>query len=308
MEKMEASMKKFGLFGIILVGGVVLGILGSILGYWLIVPRMAFLPGGGRCIDCHQMHGAIEIDDLTTDGLIWLAGDVEEPVWIEVYGMFQTHREDGLAEMTLGGENGIEDHHVHPGIRLRDLISEYGGVEDFERVVLISADGGHVSIEEESVSKTARLEPWLNSARFADEKIHSSAWFRGITKIIVVGTGPNLVIDGEPTSLGALLAPGDLRTVAAEPGPAMLADRESGEIYRNVTSHLFTGADVLRICGCGFEGVEVTAGGEQHTLPAEKVNGAILAHGEDTPTPTLIMPELSRGEWLFDVTALDCLP
>jgi hypothetical protein len=209
--------------------------------------------------------------------------------------------------MTLG-EGWIEDHHAHPGIRLLDLLSEYGGVEDFERVVLVSADGGHVSIARESVSGTARLEPWLNSARFADEKIHSSAWFRGITQVIVVGTEPNLTVDGEPTSLGALLATGDLRTVAAEPGAAMLADRESGRIYRNVTSHLFTGADVLRICGCGLEALEVVAGGERHTLSAEEVGDAVLAHGEDTPTPTLILPQLSRGEWLFDVTALDCLP
>lgn len=297
-------MKKASWLVIGAVAGVVLGIVGSVLGYYFITPRMAYLPGGGRCIDCHEMHGAIEIDNLTTDGLIWLGGDVEEPVWIETWEMFRTHQEDGLAEMTLG-DGLIEDHHTHPGIRLLDLLREYGGVEDFKRVVLISADGGHVSIERESVSETARLVPYLNSVRFADEKLHSSAWFRGITEIIVVGTEPTLTVNGESTSLGALLV-GDLRMVTIEPGAALLVDSETGDRYRNVTSHYFTGADVLRLCGCDFTAVEVVADGERHTLPAEEVAGAVLAHGEDTPDPTLVMPEKTRGEWLFDVTEINC--
>ena len=274
----------------LLVGVVIGAPVGMVLltGLHAVVPVVFYrLPGGGqRCTKCHDLHGAIRMEDLKAETWIHLTGDVPQPAWIDTTTLFRTHQIDGW-----------------PGVTLLDLLAEHG-CSEFRRVVVVSADGGHVSIESQDLTETARLVPRLGTARLADERLHETAWLWAIVEICVVANSPVIELNGQRTTFGALLA-GARTSVPTESGRAALKEESTGRKYRNVTSRLVTGIGLTRLIDRPFVEVSVAAGGETLSFNADQVRDAILARDKHEGHMVLVLPRKSRNEWPVDVTAVD---
>jgi len=251
-----------------------------------VLPLFVHLPGGGeRCSKCHDLHGGVHFEGLKTDGWIHLTGDVPRHAWIETAKLFHDHQIDGL-----------------PGVTLLDLLAEYG-CREFHHIVFISADGGHVSIDSGDLTRSARLLPYLNAARFADERLHSSAWLRAIVEICVVADEPTFELNGRRITFGALLA-GARTTVVTEPARVSQKEESTGRMYRNVASRLVIGVRLGRLIEPSCNQVIVTAGGQTQSFNTDDVRDAVIARDEDTGDVILVLPEKSRHEWPVGVTAI----
>ena len=273
---------------------VIAGLAGAFAGIalWTIfhatIPYLVRLPGGGkRCSECHDLHGGIRFADLKTDGWIHVVGDVPREAWIETGKLFDSHQIDGL-----------------PGIRLLDLLAEHG-CREFRRLILVSADGGHVELEAEYVTASTLLLPYLGAPRLADEHLHSSAWLRAIVEMCVVSEEPTLAVNGRSTTYGALLA-GDRVRVVTEPGRATQRDEQTGRAYRNVTSRLVSGVAVDRLLEATCTQVTITAAGQKRVYPAAMLRDAVITRDKHEGHVVLVLPRENRDEWPVDITALDC--
>jgi len=260
--------------------GVAIGVAGSIGGL-LISPRLTGITSEFRCVDCHQLHGAINLDEVPFNSFVLLTGDVPEPKLISV---------NDILPYRYAGEAGLS---------LPDFLAN-NGVEDFKEVSLISTDGGIVTLERQHVSERSLLLPYLESIRFQDDGLHVSTWLKGINEIIVVGEKLPIIIDGRATSMGRLLRENTL-TVVSERSYPMYRSEENGEVRKGEYSHLHTGASIRDVVARrDFATLTVTdAAGETYTIQARDAEQAILTiyYGK----PTLLLPELHKGEWVSDV-------
>lgn len=268
---------------IMVLVGIAIGVLGSVAGL-LISPRLAGVSSEFRCVSCHQLHGAINLSDVPFNALVLLTGDVPEPGWISVNDILP-YRYAGQASLSLP-----------------DLLQE-NGVEEFKEVSLISTDGGIVTLARENVTQRSLLLPYLEGIRFQDDNLHVSTWLKGINKIIVVGEELPIVIDGRATSMGRLLREKTL-TVVAERSNPMYRSEEDGLVREGEYSHLHTGAPLDDLVAhAGFSTLTVTdAVGQAYTIDARTAEGAILTiyYGR----PTLLFPDLHKGEWVSDVVRI----
>jgi hypothetical protein len=260
--------------------GVAIGVAGSIGGL-LVSPKLAGISSEFRCVDCHQLHGAVSLDDVPFNSFVLLTGDVPEPRLIGVNEMLP-YRLSGQASLSL-----------------LDFLTE-NGVQDFKEVSLVSTDGGIVTLERQYVSERSLLLPYLESIRFQDDGLHVSTWLKGINKIIVIGEELPIIIDGRATSMGRLLRENTL-TVVSERSYPMYRSEEDGEVRKGEYSHLHTGASIRDLVAHrDFSTLTVTdAEGETYTIEARQAKQAILTiyYGK----PTLLLPELHKGEWVSDV-------
>jgi hypothetical protein len=263
-----------------LLVGVVIGIAGSVGGL-LISPKLTGITSEFRCVECHQLHGAINLDQVSFNSFVLLTGDVPEPKLISVNEMLPYR---------LSGQGSLP---------LLDFLTQ-NGVQDFKEVSLISTDGGIVTLEKKYVSERSLLLPYLESIRFRDDGLHVSTWLKGINKIIVIGEELPIIIDGRATSMGRLLRENTL-TVIAERGYPMYRSEEDGEVREGEYSHLHTGAPISDwVAHRDFSTLTVTdAAGETYTIEARDADQAILTiyYGK----PTLMLPDLHKGEWVSDV-------
>ena len=260
--------------------GVAIGVAGSIGGL-LISPKLTGITSEFRCVDCHQLHGAINLDEVPFNSFVLLTGDVPEPRLISV---------NDILPYRYAGEAGLS---------LPDFLAN-NGVEDFKQVSLISTDGGIVTLERQYVSERSLLLPYLESIRFQDDGLHVSTWLKGINKIIVIGEELPIIIDGRATSMGRLLRENTL-TVASERSYPMYRSEEDGEVRKGEYSHLHTGAPISELVAHrDFSTLTITdAEGETYAIEARDAQQAILTiyYGK----PTLLLPELHKGEWVSDV-------
>ena len=260
--------------------GVAIGVAGSIGGL-LISPKLTGITSEFRCVDCHQLHGAINLDEVPFNSFVLLTGDVPEPRLISV---------NDILPYRYAGEAGLS---------LPDFLAN-NGVEDFKQVSLISTDGGIVTLERQYVSERSLLLPYLESIRFQDDGLHVSTWLKGINKIIVIGEELPIIIDGRATSMGRLLRENTL-TVASERSYPMYRSEEDGEVRKGEYSHLHTGAPISELVAHrDFSTLTITdAEGETYAIEARDAEQAILTiyYGK----PTLMLPELHKGEWVSDV-------
>jgi len=260
--------------------GVAIGVAGSIGGL-LISPKLTGITSEFRCVDCHQLHGAINLDEVPFNSFVLLTGDVPEPRLISV---------NDILPYRYAGEAGLS---------LPDFLAN-NGVEDFKQVSLISTDGGIVTLERQYVSERSLLLPYLESIRFQDDGLHVSTWLKGINKIIVIGEELPIIIDGRATSMGRLLRENTL-TVVSERSYPMYRSEEDGEVRKGEYSHLHTGAPISELVAHrDFSTLTITdAEGETYAIEARDAEQAILTiyYGK----PTLMLPELHKGEWVSDV-------
>ena len=63
--------------------GVAIGVVGSVAGV-LLSPQLTGITSEFRCVDCHQVHGAITLEDVPFNTFVLLTGDVPEPALIRV--------------------------------------------------------------------------------------------------------------------------------------------------------------------------------------------------------------------------------
>jgi len=260
--------------------GIAIGVAGSI-GTLLISPKLTGISSEFRCVECHQLHGAINLDAVSFSSYVLLTGDVPEPKLLSVNEMLP-YRLSGQASLPL-----------------LDFLTQHG-IQDFKEVSLISTDGGIVTIERQYVSERSLLLPYLESIRFQDDGLHISTWLKGINKIIVVGEELPIIIDGRATSMGRLLRENTM-TVISERSYPMYRSEEDGEVREGEYSHLHTGAPISDLVAHGdFSTLTVTdAEGETYTIEAREADQAILTiyYGK----PTLMLPELHKGEWVSEV-------
>ncbi len=265
---------------IAILAGIIIGIVGS-TGGLLISPQLAGISSDFRCVDCHQLHGAITLDNVPFNALVLLTGDVPEPRFLSV---------NDILPYKYAGQVSIS---------LPDLLAQ-NGVQDFKEVSLISTDGGIVTIEREYVSERSLLLPYLEGIRFQDHGLHVSTWLKGISKIIAIGNELPINIDGRATSMGRLLRENTL-TVVSERSYPMYRSEEDGQVREAEYSHLHTGAPVQELVAHpDFSSVSVTdAQGQTRTVDARTAEKAILTTYRGSPT--LLLPDLHRGEWITDV-------
>jgi hypothetical protein len=266
-----------------LLVGVVIGVAASVGGL-LISPKLTGISSEFRCVECHQLHGAISLDNVPFNAFVLLTGDVPEPRLISVNEMLP-YRLSGQASLPL-----------------LDFLKQ-NGVESFKEVSLIATDGGIVTLERQYVSERSLLLPYLESIRFQDDGLHISTWLKGINEIIVIGEELPIIIDGRATSMGRLLRENTL-TVVAERSYPMYSSEEDGEVRKGEYSHLHTGAAIHDVVAHrDFSTLTVTdAEGQTHTIEARDAKQAILTiyYGK----PTLLLPELNKGEWVSDVVRI----
>ena len=273
---------------LIAVSGFVLGA-AFLIAFHGVMPFYAHLPAGGeRCSKCHDLHSAVRMEEVSCDAWLRLTGDVPEPADIDVAQLFRTHSIDNL-----------------PGVTIRDLLAEHR-CASFHRVVIISGDGGHVAIDATDLTDTARLVPHLNAARFADERLHESAWLRGVTEICIVGDEPVLHITGQATTYGTLLAQ-ERMTVLTESGRSALRDEATGRKRRNVTSRLITGVPLTSILDGTCYSVVVATGPASTRFQSSALLNAVISRDPRTNQVVLVVPTQPRNEWLSGVTAVDCV-
>jgi hypothetical protein len=268
---------------IAILAGLVIGIVGS-AGGLLISPQLAGLSSGFRCADCHQVHGAVTLDNVPFNALVLLTGDVPEPQFLSVNEILPYK------------------HAGQVSISLPDLLAQ-NGVQDFREVSLISTDGGIVTIEKEFISERSLFLPYLEGVRFQDDDLHVSTWLKGISKIIVIGNELPIAIDGRATSMGRLLRENTL-TVISERSYPMYRSEADGQVREAEYSHLHTGAPVRELVAhTDFSTLTVTdAEGQSHTIDARTAEKAILT--VYLGSPTLLLPDLHRGEWISDVVKI----
>jgi hypothetical protein len=260
--------------------GVAIGIGGSAAGL-LLSPRLTGITSEFRCVDCHQLHGAVTLDNVPFNAFVLLTGDVPEPRLVSVNEMLP-YRLSGQASISL-----------------LDFLAQ-NGVQDFKEVSLISTDGGIVTLERQYVSEESLLLPYMESVRFRDDGLHVSTWLKGINKIVVVGEELPIIVDGRATSMGRLLRENTL-TVIAERSYPMYHSEEDGQIREGEYSHLHTGAPLSNLVAhADFSTLTVTdTEGQEYNIDARTAEGAILTiyYGK----PTLLFPDLHKGEWVSDV-------
>ena len=260
--------------------GIVIGIIGS-AGGLLISPHLSGISSDFRCVDCHQLHGAVTLDNVPFNAFVLLTGDVPQPELLRV---------NDILPYRYAGQVSIS---------LLDLLAQ-NGVEDFKEVSLISTDGGIVTIERQYVSEGSLLLPYMEGIRFQDDDLHISTWLKGINKIIVIGNELPITIDGRGTSIGRLLRENTL-TVVSERSNPMYRSEVDGEVREAEYSHLHTGASIETIVAHpNFQTLAVTdAKGQTHTIGARTAENAILTiyYGN----VTLLFPDLHRGEWISNV-------
>lgn len=242
-------------------------------------------PDFHRCSTCHDEHGAVEFADLPFFNLVSLTGDVPRPGFIEV--------------------NQILPYRDHPGtsIKLVDFLAAQG-VADFASVTMISRDGGLVTISRENLTDQALLMPYSDGIRFASEDLHVSTWLKGITTLIVVGEDPDLLIDGEPTSIGRLLL-GPTRQVVVESARVMLSSEIDGQIRDAETASRQWGAalsDLAPDGGYSSLAVRDQAGVLYH-FSLQEVRQAVLIAAAGGPT--LVLPDQPRSNWIRGIASLE---
>lgn len=263
--------------------GVAIGVGGSAVGL-LASPRLAGISSEFQCVECHQLHGAITLDNVPFNAFVLLTGDVPEPRLIGVNEMLPYR---------LAGQASIS---------LLELLAQ-NGVEDFKEVSLISTDGGIVTLERQYVSDRSLLLPHMESVRFQDDGLHISTWLKGISKIVVVGDDLPILVDGRATSMGRLLRENTL-TVISERSYPMYHSEEDGQIREGEYSHLHTGAPLEDLVAhADFTTLSVIDAQHQtYTIDARTAEGGILTiyYGK----PTLLFPDLHKGEWVSDVVRI----
>jgi len=233
------------------------------------------------CAACHDEHGDARLSKVTFGGLLLLTGDVPEPGYVPINEILPFH------EIT------------RTAMPLLDFLAQHGA-GDFESVTFSASDGGFVTIGREDLSPESLLLPYSDGVRFADEKLHVSAWLKGIDRIVVVGRERPLRIDGQETSIGRLLL-GPTRWVTVEQAEVMLKSEEDGRIRRARTASRVEGAVVIDlVTHAAFAMLRVRdARGQQRTLTVEEAQGALLAvvYGK----VTLVLPGRSRSQWVPEV-------
>jgi hypothetical protein len=233
------------------------------------------------CATCHDEHGSAEMAKVPFNQLVLLAGDLPEPGYVPV--------------------NDILPYRDQPNtqVALLDFLAERD-VTDFERVALFSSDGGVVMIDRPNLTQSALLMPHADGMRFADESLHVSTWLKGISRIVVVGVGRPLTVDGQSTSIGRLLLR-PTRTAITGQADVMFESEDDGQVRKAKTASRIEGAPLEDLVG--FNGILVRdAQGQDHTLSADEVEGAILAQIDGRIV--LVLPGRGQPQWILDVVEI----
>jgi hypothetical protein len=269
----------------ILIVGLVLGVGGAAAGI-LISPQLHGIEKEFRCVGCHgQLHAAVQLDSLPYNAIVDLTGDVVKPGFITVNDVFPYRASEPKS------------------VSLPEFIKTYGSTTDYSRVILVSTDGGRVSLEREYISEKSLLVPFLEGIRFTDENQHASTWLKGISEIIVVGNERKVAVDGKPYTMGGLLA-GPTVSVSAEGGTAMKANLKTDAIFRGEYAHLYKGAVVGNVVAeRDYKKLTATdRGGKSYDLSREESDGCVLTIVDGKTT--LVLPKESRRLWVFDLVDL----
>jgi len=272
------------LLALVLVLGIVLGVAAS---SWRAFPTSDMI-ARASCAACHDVHGALEYEDIPFQSQVWLLGDVPQASYFMVADLFPQ------GQQTQGTR-----------ITLLDLLARYG-VDDFQSVAIESLDGGYVVIERQYITAETQFVPYADGMRFKDENQHESTWLKGVRWIIVQGHETPLTIAGEPTSMGRLLM-GQRLTVVAQDSDAIYSSPLDGQIYRGQYAHTHSGASLEHLLADrAYTAVRVTdARGAQTDLDRDQLAGAILTDVQGAPT--LLLPADNRGAWVRDVVDIEPL-
>jgi hypothetical protein len=236
------------------------------------------------CDTCHDDHGAIAMENVPFYAVIAFTGDVPEPGYVFINDVLPYR----------------DQPHTH--VPLLDFLTAQS-VTDFESVTMASRDEGFVTIERPNLTDSSLLMPYEDGIRFADENLHISTWIKGITRIVVVSAEKPLRIDGQVTSMGRLLL-GPTRSVTVEQTDVMLKSEADGQIREGKTAARIEGAPVDEIvANPAFDTLLVRdSSGQEHTLAAEEVGGAVLylSWGQ----VVLVLPGHGRSQWIEDVVEI----
>lgn len=237
------------------------------------------------CNTCHDDHGAIEMENVPFYAGIMLEGDVPAPGYVLLDDILPYR----------------DQPHTH--LPLLDFLANQG-VTEFESVTLASLDGGFVTLTPENLTAEALLMPYEDGIRFAAENLHISAWIKGIRRVIVVGAGTPLQIEGQATSIGRLLL-GPSLELTVEQTSVMLQSEDDGKVRQAQAGARIIGAPLTALVDDpGFTQLMVRdSAGKETRLSAEETRGAVIAQLRGQVT--LVLPERGRAQWITNVALLE---
>ena len=254
---------------------------------WQVLPAKE-MAARATCADCHDLHGAIELEETPFQSQVWLLGDVPRTTYFFVNDLFP------LVSQQRGDQ-----------ISLPELLARYG-VADFERVALQSLDGGLVILERQYVTSESVLVPYLEGLRFRDENQHESTWLKGVRWIIVAGAEVTLTVDGVETSLGRLML-GGIENVIEGSGQAMFKSPLDSQIYKAIYTRAHPGAPLRRALPHGFAFLRVTdSSGAVHELTCDVAREAVLIRLAEQVV--LALPNAPSRDWVRDVVSITSIP
>lgn len=237
------------------------------------------------CNTCHDDHGAIEMENVPFYAGIMLEGDVPAPGYVLLDDILPYR----------------DQPHTH--LPLLDFLANQG-VTEFESVTLASLDGGFVTLTPENLTAEALLMPYEDGIRFAAENLHISAWIKGIRRVIVVGAGTPLQIEGQATSIGRLLL-GPSLELTVEQTSVMLQSEDDGKVRQAQAGARIIGAPLTALVDDpAFTQLMVRdSAGKETRLSAEETRGAVIAQLRGQVT--LVLPERGRAQWITNVALLE---
>jgi len=259
-------------------------LIGVALASWRVFPTEDMI-ARTTCAACHDVHGAIEWEDVPFQTQVWILGDVPEATYFIVSDLFP------YAQQEMG-----------TAISLPDLLERYG-VTDWQRVAIESLDGGIVTFDQEYVTEQSLLVPYGEGIRFKDENHHESTWLKGIRWIIVQRDETPLKIADEYTSMGRLLLQ-DRTTVVAEGGDAIYKSPLDGAIYRGDYAHTYTGARLSTLLqDIDYDLLQaVDAKGNVTEYTRDRLTRAVIATVDGRPS--LVLPDVGRSQWVMDLVEI----
>ncbi len=237
------------------------------------------------CSTCHDEHGSVELPELYFYNMIELTGDIPEVIFIPA-NQFFSYSELPNTFLTV------------------EAFMEKWEIPDYESFTIYTRDGEFVNIAKEDITKNAMFLPYEDGIRFASEDLHVSTWAKGIAKIIIVSDEKPLRIGDEFTSIGRLLL-GKTTSITIEEAKVMFKSEEDGQTRQAITSSRVEGAALEDLLDFEqYNAIQFTLqDGNNVTFSIEELQDAILT--KQWSSVVTIIPDTSRNNWIYDVTAIE---
>jgi hypothetical protein len=232
------------------------------------------------CDTCHNDHGSVTLEEIDFYSTLQITGDVPREVYLSLNKVF------------LNNENKIDK------INISDLLHDYE-INNFEKIILYTNDGGFVTISNENLDANSFLVPYENGIRFIDESLHESTWLKSIVKIIIISSESKLHVNGVPISYGELL-PEEAVEFTVERAKVTYKNYDDGITKSAETATRLEGVQLLSIISPeSGQDIEVITNENVFIIEMKDAIKSKISLIDDQIV--VVFPITSRKEWIYGV-------